>query len=467
MTTSQNKYDVIIIGSGPGGYVSAIRAAQLGKKTAVVERENLGGVCLNWGCIPTKALLESARLLDEMRNAKDFGLFCEAPAPDWKAVIKRSRIASTRMSKGVEFLMKKNQINVIKGRGEFTSPGQLDVHTSEGVEKLAADNFIIATGARSRSLPGFEFDGKNIISSKEAMILPEIPERMLIIGAGAIGVEFAYLYSVMGCKVTLVELMDQIVPVEDNEVAITLERLFIKRGIDVHTSSKVTNIQKKKTGAYTYTIEGKKGKTIVDADVCLVAVGVQANTDNLGLEKLNVAIDRGFIKVDDHMRTNVSGVYAIGDVAGPPLLAHVASHEGICAAETISGFENAGVDHSNVPGCTYCHPQIASVGLTEAKAKAAGYEVKIGKYMFRANGRAVAGGETDGFVKFVVDSKYGEVLGVHIIGPGAPELIGEVVVGREFELTAKDFARTIHAHPTLSEAVMEAAGDALGEAIHT
>jgi len=467
MATTQNKYDVIVIGSGPGGYVAAIRATQLGKKVAVVERENLGGVCLNWGCIPTKALLESARLLDEMRNAKSFGLQCETPAPDWKAVIKRSRLASTRMSKGVEFLMKKNKIDVIKGSGEFNAPGKLSVQMSEGVEELEADNFIIATGARSRSLPGFDFDGKKIISSKEAMILPENPKSMLVIGAGAIGVEFAYFYSVMGCKVTLVELMDQVVPVEDKEIATTLERLFTKRGIDVHTSSKVTNIKKKKTGAYTYTIEGNKGETTVDADVCLVAVGVQPNTDDLGLDKIGVETDRGFVKVDDHHRTNVPGVFAIGDVAGPPLLAHVASHEGICAAETISGLEVPGIDHSNVPGCTYCHPQIASVGISEAKAKETGHEIKTGKYLFRANGRAVAGGETDGFVKFVVDSKYNEVLGVHIIGPGAPELIGEVVLGREFELTAEDFAKTMHAHPTLSEAVMEAAGDALGEAIHT
>jgi len=467
MAINTNKYDVVVVGSGPGGYVSAIRATQLGKKTAVVERENLGGVCLNWGCIPTKALLESARLLDEMRNAKSFGLKCEAPTPDWNAVIKRSRLSSTKMSKGVEFLMKKNKIDVIKGHGEFKSSTVLKVNTNDGVEEISADNFIIATGARPRALPGFEFDGKNIISSKEAMILPEIPKQMLIIGAGAIGVEFAYLYSIMGSKVTIVELMDQVVPVEDKEVAITLERLFVKRGINVHTASKVTNIKKKKTGAWTYTIEGKKGETTVDADVCLVAVGVQANTDEIGLEKMNVETDRGFIKVDDHLKTNVKGIYAIGDVAGPPLLAHVASHEGICAAETISGLDVPGIDHSNVPGCTYCHPQIASVGMSEAKAKEAGYEIKTGKYMFRANGRAVAGGETDGFVKFVIDTKYNEVLGVHIIGPGAPELIGEVVLGREFELTATDFAKTIHAHPTLSEAVMEAAGDALGEAIHT
>lgn len=463
MENTSLKYDVIVIGSGPGGYVAAIRTAQLGNRTAVVERDRVGGICLNWGCIPTKALLESARLLEEMRRAADFGLNCGEPKPDWEKIVKRSRNASEKMSKGVEYLLKKNKIDVYKGIASFETPNRLilegGIHSA-----LEAKNIIVATGARPRTLPGFEFDGKHIVNAYDAMVLSEIPKRMLIIGAGAIGVEFAWLYSVMGSQVTLVELMDQLVPIEDAEVATTLERSFVKQGMDVHTGSKVTSIKKGKSG-WTYTIEGKKGKEIV-ADVCLVATGVQANIEKLGVEKIGVQLDRGFIKVDDHMRTTVPGIYAIGDCAGAPLLAHVASHEGICAAETIAGHANPGVSHANVPGCTYCHPQIGSVGLTEKKAREAGHDVKTGKYLFRANGRAVAGGETDGFVKFVVDKKYGEVLGVHIIGPGAPELIGEVVLGREFELTAESFARTIHAHPTLSEAIMEAAGDALGEAIH-
>jgi len=467
-----DKYDVIVIGSGPGGYVAAIRSAQLGKKIAVVERSELGGICLNWGCIPTKALLESARLLDEVRHSAEFGLKISEAQPDWSAVVKRSRGAAEKMSKGVEYLLKKNKVDVIRGFASFEEPGKLRISTpptppsTEGGEDrfVSAANVIIATGARARALPGLEFEGKNIIGYREAMTLPEMPKRLLVVGAGAIGVEFAWFYSVMGAQVTLVELMDQILPIEDAEVATVIERSFAKRGIDVHTGSKVSGVKKGKDG-WTYSIEGKKGKEVV-ADVCLVATGVQANIEKLNYEKIGLQVERGFFKVDHHMRTNVPGVYAIGDCAGAPLLAHVASHEGICAAETIAGHPNAGIDHSNTPGCTYCHPQIGSVGLTEKKAREAGHEVRTGKYLFRANGRAVAGGETDGFVKFVIDAKYGEVLGVHIVGPGAPELIGEVVIGRQFELTAKEFATTIHAHPTLSEAVMEAAGDALGMAIH-
>jgi len=459
-------YNLIVIGGGPGGYVAAIRAVQLGLNTALVERDRMGGVCLNWGCIPTKSLLESARLLDEMKNAPKFGLVCDAPKPDWKAVVKRSRNASIRMSKGVEFLMRKNKIDIIKGTASFESTDKLRIINGDEDKLVEAENIIIATGARPRQLSGLEFDGKRIISSKEAMVLPEIPNRMLIVGAGAIGVEFAYLYSAMGSKVTLIELLDQVVPLEDAEVAAVLARSFKKRGITVHTSSKVTQVEKYEDKPWRYTIEGISGETTVEADVCLVATGVQANTEGIGLDLIGLEIERRFIKVNEYMQTNVPGIYAIGDVAGPPLLAHVASHEGICAVETIAGMDNQGIDQTNIPACTYCHPQIASVGLTQDKAKEAGHDVKIGKYPFLANGRAIAGGETDGFVKFVIDAKRDEVLGVHIIGPGAPELIGEVVIGRTYNFTASDFANTIHAHPTLSEAIMEAAGDAIGEAIH-
>lgn len=466
MTSNNSRYDVVVVGSGPGGYVAAIRASQLGKRTAVIERDKLGGVCLNWGCIPTKALLESARLLDEMRSASQFGLVCNDPAPDWQAIVKRSRNAAMRMAKGVEYLLKKNKIDIIKGSAKLVSSNRLSVTSDDGDKAVEADHIILATGARPRQLPGLEYDGKRIIGYHEAMTLPEIPNRLLIIGAGAIGVEFAYLYSVMGSEVTLVELMENIVPLEDAEVSETLKRSFVKRGIAVHTSSKVTGVKKGGRGAWKYTVEGPKGEASVTADICFVAVGVQANIEDIGLEESGIQTERGFIKVDSRMRTSVPCVFAIGDCAGPPLLAHVGSHEGIVAAETIAGEPNSGMNHNNIPGCTYCHPQIASVGMTETKARETGLEIKTGKYLFRANGRAVTGGETDGFVKFIIDARFNEVLGVHIIGPGAPELIAEVVLGRELELTARDIATTIHAHPTLSEAVMEAAGDALGTAIH-
>ncbi len=482
------QYDAAIVGTGPGGYVAAIRCAQLGLRTAVIERESLGGVCLNWGCIPTKALLESARLFDEIKRAGEFGIVCEPPKPDWKAIVERSRDASTQMSKGVEFLMKKNKIEVVKGTARIVGRGEIVVEegrpplnpplqTAEGETGSPTDgtagetvvkarNIIIAAGARAKELPGLEIDGKHIVSYRQAMVLDKIPKRLLVIGAGAIGVEFSWFYSVMGAEVTLVELMDQITPLEDKEVAATLARSFKKQGIKVLTSSKVVDIKRRKRGAWGYKVENSKGAQEIDVDVCLLSVGVQANTENLGLEAVNATTDRGFIMTDSRKRTNVPGIYAIGDVSGPPMLAHVASHEGIVAAETIAGMDVPGMDYDNIPACTYCHPQIASTGMSEEKAKEAGYDVKVGKYLFRANGRAVAGGETDGFVKFVTDAKYGEVLGVHIIGPGAPELIGEVVLGREFELTARSIAHTIHAHPTLSEAIMEAAGDSFGEAVH-
>lgn len=465
---SASSFDVLVIGSGPGGYVAAIRCAQLGLKTAVVERDRLGGICLNWGCIPTKALLESARLLDEMRRGGEFGLICDNPRPDWAQVVKRSRDAAQKMSAGVQYLLQKNRVEVLVGRGVLNGREAVRIDGDDGnSHTITARNIILATGAHARPMPGLKFDGRRIIDYHNAMILPEPPKRLLVVGAGAIGVEFSYFYSVMGSRVTLVELMPQILPLEDDEVAATLARSFAKRGIEMHTSSKVVSVKPSRRGeGDRFTIETPKGEIEVEADVCLVAAGVTGNVEQLGLEGVGVATERGFIKVDGHMRTSVPNICAIGDCVGAPLLAHAASHEGILAAETIAGLNVPPVDHSNVPACTYCHPQIASVGMTEAKAKEAGYKTKTGKYLFRVNGRAVAGGETDGFVKFVVDAKFGEVLGVHIIGPGAPELIGEVVLGREFELTARDFARTIHAHPTLSEAMMEAAGGAIGATIH-
>lgn len=467
---SSPRYDVVVLGSGPGGYVAAIRAAQLGHRTAIVERERLGGICLNWGCIPTKALLESARLLEEMKEAEIFGLTCTNPQPQWEKVIRRSRAAAEQMSRGVEFLMKKNGIEVIKGTGRLLSPHLIEVtpdsSTDPSHRRLEASHIILATGGRPRPLRGLEFDGKEIISYREAMVLPSQPRSLLIIGAGAIGVEFAYFFSVMGTEVTVVELMDQILPLEDHEVAQVVQKSFSKRGIKVYTSSQVSGIKEGSKGEKVYQITTPSGVKEVAPELCLVAVGIQGNTDGNGAESLGIETERSFFKVDNFMRTNIPNIYAIGDCAGPPLLAHVASHEGICAVETLSGLNHPGIDHHNFPACTYCHPEVGSVGMTEKQAREKGYEVSVGKYLFRANGRAVAGGHTEGFVKFVVDKKYGEVLGVHIVGPSASELIAEVVLGREFELTAREFHRTIHAHPTLSEAVMEAAGDALKMAIH-
>ncbi len=463
---NQDKYDLVVIGSGPGGYVAAIRAAQLSKRTALVERESVGGVCLNWGCIPTKALLESARMLDEARNSKRFGITCSDPVPDWHAIIKRSRVASTRMTKGVEYLLKKNQIDLLKGSAALLSSNTVEIKSNEDSMAVKADNVILATGARARSIPGLEFDGKRIISYREAMILPEIPKRLLIIGAGAIGIEFAYFFNIMGAEVTLVEMLDRIAPLEDIEVTNLLTRLLSKRGIAIHASSRVTGIKNDVENSLYFNIDGFKKTTEIKVDKCLVAAGVTANIENIGLEKVGIETDRGFVKVDDRMRTNVPGVYAIGDCAGPPMLAHVASHEGILAADAIADLPGQAIDRTNIPSCTYCNPHIASVGLTEAQAVDQGYKFKIGKYLFRTNGRAVAGEEMDGFVKLIVDGDTDRLIGAHIIGPGAPELISEIVLAREHNLTARQIASTIHAHPTFSEAVMEAAADANGESIH-
>lgn len=466
MNNKYYKYDTVVVGSGPGGYVAAIRASQLGKKTAIIERNAIGGVCLNWGCIPTKALLESARLLDEIRRSKRFGITCNESTPDWHAIIKRSRLAATRMTKGVEYLLKKNQIDVIAGNASLSSPETVLVTGKEDSQTVHADKIIIATGARARLVPGLEFDDKRIISYREAMILPEIPERLLIVGAGAIGLEFAYFYNIMGAEVTLVEMLDRIAPLEDVEVSNLLARLLTRRGITIHTSSKVTRIKGERDDACYFMIEGLKKNTAITTDKCLVAAGVTANIEDIDLDRIGIETERGFIKVDKQMQTNVTGVYAIGDCAGPPMLAHVASHQGILAADSIASLPCEGLNLSNIPSCTYCHPQIASVGMSETEARDNEYKVKVGKYLFRTNGRAVAGEEMDGFVKLVVDGKSDQLLGAHIIGPGAPELISEIVLARSHRLTAHQIASTVHAHPTFSEAVMEAAADANSESIH-
>ncbi len=462
---SENKYNVIVIGSGPGGYVAAIRAAQLKLRTALIEKELLGGICLNWGCIPTKALIESARLLDEMKHSSEFGLMCSDPKPDWSAIVKRSRSIAERMSKGVEFLLKKNKIDVYFGVASFKNEKTLNIQNNNGEQTLQADNIIIATGARARQLPGLEFDGTHIIGYREAMTLSKIPTSLLIVGAGAIGMEFAYIYSVMGAKITIVELLNQVVPNEDPEVATTLERSFSKRGITIYTSSTVQAVEKNSDN-WKYIIQTPKGLKEIEADVCLIAVGVKANTEHINAEKIGLQIENGFFKVDQFMRTNVPGIYAIGDCIGAPLLAHSASHEGICAAETIANSPTSGISHNNIPSCIYCHPQVGSVGLTEKMAREKGFEIKTGKYFFRANGRAVAAGETDGFVKFVVNQHNDQIIGAHIIGPSASELIAEIVLGRQLQASIEDIANTIHSHPTFSEAIMEAAGDVLKKAIH-
>ena len=462
-----NGYDLLIIGGGPGGYVAAIRAAQLGMKVAVVEREELGGICLNWGCIPTKALLRSAEVVHLVKNGKDFGVKVNDWSIDFPKIIRRSRTVSDRLVKGVHFLFRKNKVELIRGTGKLLAPGKVEVTPAEGgkPQALAAKHVIVATGARPRSLPGLQFDGKKILTSKEAMILERIPESMLIIGAGAIGVEFAYFYNTMGTKVTLIEMMPHVLPLEDEEISEVLEKSLKKAGISILTGTRVEKAEAGKNGVTVQVKGGEEEKTLT-AEVALVAIGVQANVEGIGLEELGVKTEKGFIQVDQDYRTNVPGVYAIGDVIGPPLLAHVASAEGIHCVERIAGVESPPVDYQNFPSCTYCQPQVASVGMTEAKAKEAGYEVKIGRFPFRANGKALAYGDSTGLVKLVFDAKYGELLGAHIVGPEATELIAELGVAKALETTDYELHKTIHAHPTLSEAVMEAAADAENSAIH-
>ncbi|WP_272148909.1 dihydrolipoyl dehydrogenase [Tenacibaculum aiptasiae] len=460
------KYDVLIIGSGPGGYVTAIRASQLGFKVAVVEKENLGGICLNWGCIPTKALLKSAQVYDYLKHVDEYGLKAEAIDKDFDAVIKRSRGVAEGMSKGVQFLMKKNKIDIIDGFGKVKPGKKVDVTDKDGkVTEYSADHIIIATGARSRELPNLPQDGKKVIGYREAMSLPTQPKSMIVVGSGAIGVEFAHFYNSMGTEVTVVEFMPNIVPVEDKDVSKQMERSFKKAGIKVMTSSSVESVDTSGNGVKA-TVKTKKGEQILEADIVLSAVGIKTNIENIGLEDVGIITDRDKILVNDWYQTNIPGYYAIGDVTPGPALAHVASAEGITCVEKIAGVHTEAIDYGNIPGCTYATPEIASVGLTEEKAKEAGYELKVGKFPFSASGKAKAAGTPDGFVKVIFDAKYGEWLGCHMIGAGVTDMIAEAVLGRKLETTGHEVLKAIHPHPTMSEAVMEAVADAYDEVIH-
>lgn len=460
------KYDIIVLGSGPGGYVTAIRASQLGFKTAVIEKENLGGICLNWGCIPTKALLKSAQVFDYLKHASDYGLTISEFDKDFNAVIQRSRGVADGMSKGIQFLMKKNKIDVIDGFGKIKAGKKIDVTDKDGkVVEYSADHIIIATGARSRELPNLPQDGKKIIGYRQAMTLAEQPKSMIVVGSGAIGVEFAHFYNSMGTQVTIVEFMPNIVPVEDEDISKQMERSMKKAGISIMTNSSVEKVDTSGSGVKA-TVKTAKGEEILEADVLLSAVGIKSNIENIGLEEVGIATDKDKILVNAFYQTNVPGYYAIGDVVPGPALAHVASAEGITCVEKIAGLHVDAIDYGNIPGCTYATPEIASVGLTEKAAKEKGYELKIGKFPFSASGKAKAAGAPDGFVKVIFDAKYGEWLGCHMIGAGVTDMIAEAVVARKLETTGHEIIKSIHPHPTMSEAIMEAAADAYGEVIH-
>lgn len=464
-----SKYDLAILGGGPGGYVAAIRAGQLGLKTVVIDKDNLGGICLNWGCIPTKSLLKNAEIYDTLSNhSADFGISFKELSIDFSKVIKRSRDISEKISKNVELLIKKNKVDRVRGFGKLVSASSIDVFDTDGkkFQTIQADKVIVATGARPRILPSIPVDRKDIITSSEAMTLPELPSSLIVVGAGAIGIEFAYFYSVLGTKVTIIEMLDRILPVEDREVSDALAKSFKKRGIEIHTGAVVESAVPGNDGVkVTINKDGKKIE--LKGDKVLSAIGVTGNIEGIGLEELGVEIFKNHIKVDkSDYSTNIPGVYAIGDVIGPPWLAHVASAEGIRCVEVIKGAHSAPVNYDNIPGCTYCQPQVASIGLTEEKAKEQGYKLKIGKFPFMASGKAFAIGERDGFVKLIFDEQYGELLGAHIIGSEATEMIAELGIARALEATYETIIKTIHAHPTLSESVMEAAAMANGEAIH-
>ncbi len=460
------EYDIIIIGSGPGGYVTAIRASQLGFKVAVVERENLGGICLNWGCIPTKALLKSAQVYDYLKHVDQYGLSVKEFDKDFDAIIKRSRGVAEGMSKGVQFLMKKNKIDVINGFGKIKPGKKVDVTDADDkITEYSADHIIIATGARSRELPFLPIDGKKVIGYREAMTLPKQPKSMIIVGSGAIGVEFAYFYNSMGTQVTIVEFLPNVVPLEDIDVSKQFNRSLKKSKIKVMISSNVTKVDTSGDGVKA-TVETKKGEQILEADIVLSAVGIKSNIENIGLEDVGIVTDKDKILVNDFYQTNLPGYYAIGDVVPGPALAHVASAEGITCVEKIAGLNPESIDYGNIPGCTYATPEIASVGLTEAQAIEKGYEIKVGKFPFSASGKASAAGTKEGFVKVIFDAKYGEWLGCHMIGAGVTDMIAEAVLGRKLETTGHEVLKAIHPHPTMSEAVMEAVADAYDEVIH-
>lgn len=459
-------FDVIVVGSGPGGYVTAIRASQLGLKTAVVEKENLGGVCLNWGCIPTKALLKSAQVFEYVKHAGDFGINISEYDKDFNAVVNRSRQVANGMSGGVQFLMKKNKITVLDGFGKVQPGKKVAVTGEDGKETVySANNIIIATGARSRELPNLPQDGKKIIGYRQAMTLESQPKKMVVVGSGAIGIEFAYFYNSMGTEVTVVEYMPNIVPVEDEEVSKQLERNFKKSGIKIMTNAEVTGVDTAGEGCKV-TVKTKKGEEVLDADIVLSAVGITPNIEGIGLEDVGIATDRGRVLVNDFYQTTVPGYYAIGDIVKGPALAHVASAEGILCVEKIAGHNVEPLDYGNIPGCTYCFPEVASVGMTEKAAKEAGYELKIGKFPFSASGKASASGHKDGFIKVIYDAKYGELLGAHMIGANVTEMIAEAVVARKLETTGHEILKAVHPHPTLSEAFMEATAAAYDEVIH-
>lgn len=461
-----SSYDIIVLGSGPGGYVTAIRASQLGFKTAIVEKENLGGVCLNWGCIPTKALLKSAQVFEYLQHAEDYGLKVKEADKDFKAVVARSRDVAAGMSKGVNFLMKKNKIDVLEGYGTLLSGKKISVKDkTDKVTEHQAKHIIIATGARSRELPSLPQDGKKIIGYREAMTLKKQPKSLLVVGSGAIGIEFAYFYNAMGTEVTVVEFLPNIVPVEDEEVSKQLARTFKKQGIKIMTSSEVTAVDTSGDGVIA-TVKTEKGDKELEADMVLSAVGIKSNIENIGLEDVGIKTDRDKILVDDYYQTNVPGYYAIGDVTAGQALAHVASAEGILCVEKLAGMHVEPLDYGNIPGCTYCMPEIASVGLTEKQAKEKGHDIKVGKFPFSASGKAQASGNSDGFVKVIFDAKYGEWLGCHMIGAGVTDMIAEAVVGRKLETTGHEILKAVHPHPTMSEAVMEAVADAYDEVIH-
>lgn len=459
-------YDLIVIGSGPGGYVAAIRASQLGLKTAVIEKESLGGVCLNWGCIPTKALIKSAEVFEYINHAAEYGIKVADSEVDFEAVIKRSRGVADGMSKGVQFLMRKNKIDVIAGTGKLKNKNTVAVTAADGsVKEVSAKHIILATGGRSRELPNLKQDGKKIIGYRQAMVLPKKPASLIVVGSGAIGIEFAYVYNALGTKVTVVEFLDNVVPLEDEEVSKQLARILKKQGINIMTGSNVETVDTSGDLCKVH-IKTATGTEIIEAEVVLSAVGIATNIEGIGLEENGIKTEKGKVLVDDFYRTNVEGVYAIGDIVKGQALAHVASAEGIICVEKIAGLNPEPLNYNNIPACTYCSPEVASVGYTEKAAKEAGYEIKVGKFPFSASGKASAAGAKDGFVKLIFDAKYGEFLGAHMLGHNVTEMLAEVVTARKLEATGHEIIKSVHPHPTMSEAIMEAAADAYGEVIH-